>query len=248
MQELLLNQAISIAKVQHDDPEIEVFVIDDFLADPVSLLDYAKNKAYFGKVGDDRTAYPGIRDRLPRPYERAMEKVIELVYSVADPLFASLHDVVDDIAPIPTHRGAKDSPCRCFRRPTICRRPLSLRSASRWHSLYRFKPENTVRLRSENRHVIEAMLRGVRDYPHEYAGYIIGNTSLFKQEVLIEAKFNRLILYPSNLLHCAQLSVPDSLVNDIGRGRLSIASFFRLDSRSHINEIPMAIADAGKVV
>ncbi|GAB5501048.1 MAG: hypothetical protein PsegKO_33590 [Pseudohongiellaceae bacterium] len=248
MQELLLNQAISIAKVQHDDPEIEVFVIDDFLADPVSLLDYAKNKAYFGKVGDDRTAYPGIRDRLPRPYERAMEKVIELVYSVADP---SLHRCMMSLTTLhPSQLTAAQ------RIPHVD--AFDDRQYAAVHYLcgpphggtafYRFKPENTVRLRSENRHVIEAMLRGVRDYPHEYAGYIIGNTSLFKQEVLIEAKFNRLILYPSNLLHCAQLSVPDSLVNDIGRGRLSIASFFRLDSRSHINEIPMAIADAGKVV
>ena len=65
--------------------------------------------------------------------------------------------------------------------------------------------------------------------PEEHSGYLSGDTSLFKQELMIEARLNRLILYPSNLLHCAVLSSPKSLQNDVTAGRLSVASFFRLE-------------------
>ena len=73
MLKFALNDSISVHKIKHEDPEIVVYVIDDFLENPEELIDYARGKAYFGAVGDDRTAYPGIRDRLPSVYEQVLE-------------------------------------------------------------------------------------------------------------------------------------------------------------------------------
>ena len=89
-----------------------------------------------------------------------------------------------------------------------------------------------MRLRNDNHLVISEMMKKVGGSPEEHSGYLTGDTSLFKRELLVEAKLNRLILYPSNLLHCAVLSSPRSLINNVSEGRLSVASFFRLEGPS----------------
>lgn len=245
MAEFILNQAVSVEKIQHEDPEISVYVVDDFLEDPESLVDYASSKAYFGKVGDDRTAYPGIRDRLPRPYERAMERVIELVYGAANPTVHRCMMSLTTLQPAQLSTAQKIPHVDAFDDDQYAAVHYLCGAPHGGTAIYRYRPGNLVRLRVGDRHVVEEMLQGVRDHPQEHAGYIVGDTSLFKQEVLIEAKFNRLILYPSNLLHCAQLSAPDSLVSDIGRGRLSVASFFKLESKPQLDETQRAKVGAG---
>ena len=51
MLKFALNDSISVHKIKHEDPEIVVYVIDDFLENPEELIDYAREKAYFGAVG-----------------------------------------------------------------------------------------------------------------------------------------------------------------------------------------------------
>lgn len=232
MPEYLLNQSASVERVQHEDREIDVYVVDGFLQDPELLLDYARSCAYFGKVGDDRTAYPGIRDRLPKPYERAMEKIVALVYGTQN---FSIHRCMLSLTtldPGQLRTPQKMPHVDAFDDDQYAAVHYLCAAPHGGTAFYRYRQKNLVRLRDTDRHVVEEMLQGVRDNPEEHRGYLVGDTSLFKQEVLIEAKFNRLILYPSNLLHCAQMSSPDSYESDVSRGRLSVASFFRLDPGS----------------
>lgn len=236
MPEYLLNQAVSIEEVQHEESEIAVYVVDDFLQDPELLLDYARSRAYFGKVGDDRTAYPGIRDRLPKPYERAMEKIISLVWGARK---FSIHRCMlslTTLAPEQLRTSQRMPHVDAFADDQYAAVHYLCGAPHGGTAFYRYRPKNLVKLRSADRHVVEEMLQGVRDKPAEHQGYLVGDTSLFKQEVLIEAKFNRLILYPSNLLHCAQMSSPDSRESDVSRGRLSVATFFRLEPGSQPSE------------
>lgn len=248
MPEFLLNQAVSVDRIQHEDPEISVYVVDDFLENPESLLDYASSKAYFGKVGDDRTAYPGIRDRLPRPYERVMEKIIELVYGVSNPIIHRSMMSLTTLQPAQLSTAQKIPHVDTFDDDQYAAVHYLCGAPHGGTAIYRYLPRNLVRLRNEDRPVVEEMLQGVRDHPQEHAGYLVGDTSLFKQEVLVAAKFNRLILYPSNLLHCAQLSAPESLVSDVGRGRLSVASFFKLDTNPRHDETQSLTVGVGATI
>ena len=59
----------------------------------------------------------------------------------------------------------------------------------------------------------------------EHSGYMDGDTSLFERVAKIEAKVNRLVLYKSNLLHCANIPTSKSHKKDVRDGRLTIASF-----------------------
>lgn len=57
------------------------------------------------------------------------------------------------------------------------------------------------------------------------AAYIGGDTTLFERTSLQAPAFNRAILYPANLLHCAALPNDRRLSSDPQSGRLTIASF-----------------------
>ena len=55
--------------------------------------------------------------------------------------------------------------------------------------------------------------------------YIVGATPLFEPIGAVDARFNRAIVYPSNLLHCAAIDNVRPLPNEVATGRLTIASF-----------------------
>jgi len=236
MPEYILNPAASVEKINHQDPEISVHIVDDFLENSELLVDYARNQAYFGNVGDDRTAYPGIRDRLPRPYERLMEKIVERVYGASNP---SIHRCMLSLTTVdpqqlkPAQRIPHIDACGDDQFAAIhflCGAPHG------GTAFYRYRPRDKVRIRDQDRHVIDEMLQQVSQHPQEHEAYLAGDTSFYKQELVVEAKFNRLVLYPSNLLHCALLTAPQSLKQDLKTGRLTVATFFQIESRVQLDK------------
>jgi hypothetical protein len=228
--ELILNQDLSVEKLKHSDPEISVYVVDDFLQNPQVLLDYARSNAYFGAVGADRTAYPGIRDRLPRTYERALAAIVADVYGVSNPLIHRCMLSLTTLDPSQLSTFQKIPHVDAFEENQFAAVHYLCGEPHGGTAIYRFLPRDLVKLGPDDRPVVEEMVQAVLAHPAEHAGYLSGDTSLFKQELAIEAKFNRLVMYSSNLLHCALLTAADSLARDIDKGRLSVASFFKLDA------------------
>ena len=233
MLEFILNQALNVEKIKHTDPEISVYVIDNFLANPEVLLEYAEEKAYFGNVGDDGTAYPGIRDRLPSSYDEAMSTTIELVYGFDNPVVHRCMISLTTLQPIQLSAAQKMPHVDAFSDDQYAAVHYLCGEPHGGTAIYRYCPRNIVKIRHDDRGVMDEMIENVRSHPAEHSGYLNGDTTLFKQELVIKAKLNRLVLYPSNLLHCAMLSSPNSLDSDTSRGRLSVASFFRLEQKTH---------------
>ena len=232
MLKFALNDSISVHKIKHEDPEIVVYVIDDFLENPEELIDYARKKAYFGAVGDDRTAYPGIRDRLPSVYEQVLGEAVSLVFGARKSTINRCMLSLTTLNPDQLSTAQKMPHVDALGDDQFASVHYLCDSSHGGTAIYRYRPKNIVRLRDENHSVILDMMKQVGGSPEEHSGYLTGDTSLFKRELLVEAKLNRLILYPSNLLHCAVLSSPRSLINDVSEGRLSVASFFRLEGAS----------------
>ncbi|MDB3898205.1 DUF6445 family protein [Gammaproteobacteria bacterium] len=233
MLEFIQNQAMNVEKIPNRDPEISVYVVDDFLANPELLAEYAKNKAYFGKVGDDRTAYPGIRDRMPSSYEHTMEKAVELVYGIRNPQIHRCMISLTTLQPTQLSAAQKMPHVDAFGDDQYASVHYLCGEPHGGTAIYRYRPRNLVRIRHDDRSVMDEMIENVRNHPEEHSGYLNESTSLFKQELVIKARWNRLILYPANLLHCALLSSPRSLDSDVSNGRLSVASFFRLEQKPH---------------
>jgi hypothetical protein len=232
MLKFALSDSISVHKIKHEDPEIVVYVIDDFLENPEELIDYAREKAYFGAVGDDRTAYPGIRDRLPSFYEHVLGEAVSLVFQTQKSTISRCMLSLTTLNPDQLSTAQKMPHIDALGDDQFASVHYLCDSSHGGTAIYRYRPKNIVRLRGENHSVISEMMKKVGESSDEHSGYLMGDTSLFKRELLVEAKLNRLILYPSNLLHCAVLSSPRSLINDVSEGRLSVASFFRLEGAS----------------
>ena len=232
MLKFALNNSISVQKIKHEDPEVVVYVIDDFLANPEELINYAREKAYFGAVGDDKTAYPGIRDRLPSVYEEVLGEAVSLVFPNRESSINRCMLSLTTVNPHELKTSQKMPHVDALGDDQFASIHYLCDGSHGGTAIYRYRPKNIVRLGDENHSVISEMMKKVGESPEEHSGYLTGDTSLFKRELLVEAKLNRLILYPSNLLHCAVLSSPRSLLNDVSEGRLSVASFFRLEEAS----------------
>ena len=232
MLKFALNNSISVQKIKHEDPEVVVYVIDDFLANLEELIDYAREKAYFGAVGDDKTAYPGIRDRLPSVYEEVLGEAVSLVFPTRKSTINRCMLSLTTLNPDELKTSQKMPHVDALGDDQFASIHYLCDGSHGGTAIYRYRPKDIVRLGDENHSVISEMMKKVGESPEEHSGYLTGDTSLFKRELYVEAKLNRLILYPSNLLHCAVLSSPRSLINDVSEGRLSVASFFRLEGVS----------------
>lgn len=57
------------------------------------------------------------------------------------------------------------------------------------------------------------------------SAYIGGDTQIFEKTASFDAAFNRAVIYPSSLLHCASLPNGVEFPVDIRKGRLTAASF-----------------------
>jgi hypothetical protein len=72
----------------------------------------------------------------------------------------------------------------------------------------------------------EAALRaGVAEHGIPPAAYIAGDTPLYDQIALYEARPNRALIYRSHALHCAAIPAGVALAEDVARGRLSVNGF-----------------------
>ena len=69
----------------------------------------------------------------------------------------------------------------------------------------------------------------LRTQGRSLAGYMRGSNDLFEQIGAVEARFNRAILYPGNLLHSGLINTSQGLPRDPRRGRLTLNSFIRCD-------------------
>lgn len=59
--------------------------------------------------------------------------------------------------------------------------------------------------------------------------YIDGDSALFERTAAYDAVFNRALIYRGNLLHSARLANTSTLSEEIGTGRLTVASFLSVE-------------------
>lgn len=72
-----------------------------------------------------------------------------------------------------------------------------------------------------------ALDKGVAEQGIPPAAYIAGDTELFEQVHLVEGRFNRMIAYRGNTLHCAALGPGFAPLADPAQGRLTLNLFLR---------------------
>ncbi|TMP29021.1 hypothetical protein CWB99_09630 [Pseudoalteromonas rubra] len=227
----VLNAHLKIEKITLDECHCDVYVVDDFLENPEEVQAFAQKSAYFNPIGKDGTLYPGIRDALPLPYHRVLSALLTTLFEGVEPqihrcmlsLITQQPEQLLSVQKMP-HIDSTDN-----------QEYASVHYLCGPHmggtSIYRFKPANRVRFDQDSQDEIMAMVNMVESQQQDPDGYLNGSNQLFEQVLNIEAKFNRLVLYPSNILHSANVH-PHSISANPSNGRLTVASFFRLTPNS----------------
>ncbi|WP_445190805.1 DUF6445 family protein [Sphingomonas sp. Tas61C01] len=204
-------------------------VIDGFAANPDSL----RADAIAGSYDPAGHHYPGIRAALPDRYLRDQLPVIARALGREFGSYRRIHVVDARFSIVTTAPDALDVRQRLPHVDAYGRDRIALvhyLSASDRGGTAFFRHRATgFETIDEARAPIffDALRREVEAAPP--AGYIVADTALFERTALIDACFNRALLYRSNVLHSGAIAADAVLSPDPALGRLTVTAFFAIE-------------------
>ncbi|MBU2869219.1 hypothetical protein KO502_00765 [Colwellia sp. E2M01] len=232
MKYIKVNPNYKMQKIPLPGTDLHIILIDEFLFNTDPITHFAHNIAYFNPVYFDNTQFPGMRDKMPMPYTRLLKSFFESVLlpefrplsSNQTHFHSSLLSLVSCLPSTLTVNQKMPHVDSCDNNDYAFVHYLSSQELG-GTSFYRYKPKNLTEFHQEHKSVLPEMITEVANHPNEHSGYITSSTNLFEQILTVEAKVNRLVIYPANVLHSANLISQNSYCGDINLGRLSISSF-----------------------
>ncbi|RVU33372.1 hypothetical protein EOE67_17335 [Rheinheimera riviphila] len=207
-----------------------LLVIDNFVAQPELLVAHACRQQFVA----NSPYYPGVRAAAPRHYQQM--------------LLQSLQPTLLEVFALP-ERPLSFSVCHysiITTRPTqlklLQRIPhfdtVELHALAAVHYLFQgdlggtaFYRHRKTGFETINQSRMPDYYRSLEsendgpNFPKARAGYIQGDTPLFEQIANPQGVFNRLVIYPRNLLHTGHIPASSLLSADPRQGRLTISSF-----------------------
>ncbi|WP_033083579.1 DUF6445 family protein [Colwellia psychrerythraea] len=238
MKNIKVNPDYNLQRIPIPGTPLHAIVVDEFLFNTDTVTHFAHNIAYFNPMFSDNTLFPGMRDKMPMPYTRLLkcffEKIILPKIKTQSSYQSNFHSSLLSLVTCPPSELAINQKMphvdSCNNDDYAFVHYFSAQSLG-GTSFYCYKPKQLIEFKQEHKPVLPEMITQVTNSPNDHLSYITASTSLFDQILTIEAKFNRLVIYPANVLHSANLTSPNSYCGDINRGRLSISSFASITNR-----------------
>lgn len=216
-------------RVEHVGPErIPLLIIDHLLDRPEELVAYAASGCTLAPPTD---MYPGLRAPAPKSYvevlRKGLTKAINAAYSLPD---LELHSAISYLCVV-TSKPQDLKPVQ--RMPHIDGTTANDFSTVHYlcspdfagTSLYRHRRTGYALIpdfrHDRYRTVLEQELR---ETPWTAQGYIGGDTEMFERIASAKVAFNRMVLYPSNALHSADIGHDFAFDPDPTKGRFSVNS------------------------
>jgi hypothetical protein len=226
------------------DPRVEVLavgngktpvlILDGLLTDGQALVEYAAEAAVLAPVKAGVNFYPGVRAPAPAPYVQALVRALRpymaKVFGAPDGGRAGVTCALS-MAVTPVHEA------------TVVQRLPHIDTAEPnqlaiLHYLcgpehggtafYRHRETGLETVGPDQSKPYFAALRRQIERVPIGPGYITRSDTLFERIGAVEAVFDRIIVYPSRLLHAGIL--PDTPVSlDPRAGRLTVNSFYRYE-------------------
>ncbi|MDC2888357.1 DUF6445 family protein [Psychrosphaera algicola] len=184
-----------------------IIVIDNFATNLDDIKKFAKSQAVY--TPDTDTLYPGIRSPLPEPY------IIKLLQAIYQPLYGIYGiDLSKRLKPLNSFFSLLTLPPEDLhllqRMPHFdtnnqyCFAVLHYLSNGQHGGtgLYRHKPTQFERITDKRyEHYINSAKQFIQTNGEPAQGYITTSTDHFEKYYEVKYKPNRLVIYPSNLLH-----------------------------------------------
>ncbi|PMG79803.1 hypothetical protein BCU84_04885 [Shewanella sp. 10N.286.51.B7] len=229
-----INPNLHIQVMQLPNSEHLIWVIDDFITDFASLVDYSKTKAYFNNVGADGTLFPGMRDEMPRPYYQSLSSLITLLAKQPKGEYFKQHQIAKcwlskvTLSPLQLNASQTmphfDSLAEHDMAAVHYLNDVQLGGTS----FYRYKGADKLHLSHDDKDIIFKMVDEVKQVAASRKGYITDSDDLFEKVFSIDAKPNRIVIYSGNILHSANITDEVEFDKRSEHNRTSINSFFSI--------------------
>ena len=226
-----LNPRLTVSRRSIGKEQEPVLVIDDLMRDARALVDYAAREVSFAPAGRESGGYPGVRAPAPLNYVeatvRALDPVVREAFGLgrvtlarAECSFSMVTLPPGQLAPLQRipHVDTAD-PLQFAFLHFLCDAALG------GTAFYRHRATGFESMTVERQPAYERLrAREVGNVDAE-AGYIAGDTEHYEQTAAFDARFDRLLVYRSRVLHSGQIAPGTSLSSDPRRGRLTANVF-----------------------
>jgi hypothetical protein len=207
-----------------------IMVIDNFAKEIAFVIQHACQQEF---LADMSSYYPGIRARVPKSY----------AYSLLKPIYAKLREVFEVPANLrfQPRLGYYSLVTAAPAQLSLLQRIPHFDSNNTYYlailhylndgdfggtAFYRHKETGFERISVERREEYLAILERQFEAAGEpQPGYISGDTHLFEKIGVVNYKSNRLVVYPSNLLHSGIINSDKDINADPASGRLTANIF-----------------------
>jgi hypothetical protein len=223
-----------IRQLRIGDEATPLLIIDDLVTNPDWLIKATGQGSDFQT--DPANFYPGIRKPAPQLYQQALQTgLLPLLQAVFSPQ-ASRLNCLQSAFSLSTTPASQLRPIQML--PHIdATTPNQLAmvhylcgSEHGGTSFYRHRETGFERISADRLAGYSAKLKAeaLAAQLHLQPGYINGDSSLFQRIYQVDAKPNRAIIYPGNLLHSGDIREGLGLSAEPKIGRLTISSFLQL--------------------
>ena len=203
-----------------------ILLVDNMLSNPEALLRSADD-ATFAPAFTPAGGYPGLRAAVPRAYTDAMIRTlmgpIQETFGLG-PVQASKVECTFSIVTLPPDRLAP--PQRAPHVDSTDRHQFAIlhylsKPDFGGTAFYRHRATGFETITSDRKDRFLA----ARAEEGWAPGYVADGEPWFEQTVEVDAAFNRVIIYRSNILHSGRILLPDRLSPDPRLGRLTANIF-----------------------
>jgi len=234
---IMLNHAAKVECQLIGAEQTPLLIIDDLLTDSHWLQQQALAGDY---QADPANFYPGVRCQTPAPYQQALAALLPVLQRVYAPqvdapqtqqlrlltsAFSLASTPAEQLKPIQMlpHFDTVE-PLQLAMVHYLCDESHGGTAFYR-HQQTGFERIDAARLPS---YATLLKQQAMAARLHENPSYMSGDTELFQQIAKVEARVNRAIIYPGNLLHSGDIRQVGAKAADPAHGRLTISSFLQL--------------------
>ena len=226
-----LNQDLSVTLERIGNEREPVLVIDGLMRDASELIDYAATEVAYKPVWGPQGGYPGIRAPAPLDYvesvARRLSPILERAFGLenvrlakAECSFSLVTQPPGELAPLQRipHVDTTD-PLQFAFLHYLCGPEYG------GTAFYRHRASGYESLTAERGPHYEALRAQELERLGGNPYYITGDTEDYVQTAAFEARYDRLLVYRSRMLHSGQIRSPERLSADPRRGRLTANIF-----------------------
>ena len=229
-----INSNIQLHSFTVGNEQQKIIVVDDFLQEPAAMIDFAVAKNQFEQYKGHCNFYPGIRVPAPAEYSTALTPIIHSIllkeYEGIDADW-EINKVECSLSLITVKpeelRTVQSTPH--FDSANSYQFAILVYLCDESHggtAFYRHNATHCETVTHDNRKSFEDIyFKELKESPTK-KGYFTESDERFTKIGLVNAKFNRMVIYRSCLLHSPYINPNQSVDSNPRTGRLTINSFF----------------------